>query len=191
MQWQLIIWTSFRRNIQCTNNDMIAFKMSCSCRLLTYPRAISHRLLLVLLQTAGFVYPSSVAPRSATIHRAVTTTTTSSGGSPWNAASTRKNACLQRQQPRRSAGARDRSHIVLGARRRDDFFDDDDDLYDDLDDGRSMAPQRRRPKVPLLPPTLSKVSTQTVRRRCRGSLDRVGSTKRRRLTTTECVGCVL
>lgn len=138
--------------------------------------ANSHRLLLLLLQTAGFVCPSKVAPRSATIHRAVTTTATTSR-SPWIAAPARKNACLRRQQDRRSpGGARDRSNHVhsLGARRRDDFFDDDDDLYDDLDDGRSMAPQRRRPKVPLLPPTLSKVS-YSVHRRYRGSPKRVGT----------------
>lgn len=47
---------------------------------------------------------------------------------------------------------------VLGARRRDDFLDEYDDLYDDLDDRRSVAPQnKKRPKVPLLPATLSKV----------------------------------
>lgn len=54
---------------------------------------------------------------------------------------------------------------MLGARRRDDFFDDDDDdddydLYDDPDDRFSAAPQKRkRPRVPLLPATLSKVSS--------------------------------
>lgn len=47
---------------------------------------------------------------------------------------------------------------VVGARRRDEFFDEYDDVYDDLDDRRPVSPQnRKRPKVPLLPATLSKV----------------------------------
>lgn len=105
-----------------------------------------------LLQTAGFVWPSSVAPRSITAHRAAATTAVTT-------TTRRKPSCLQRQQGRR-AGVCGGSNHALGARRRDDFFNDDDDLYDDLDDRFSPAPQtRKRPKVPLLPATLSKVSS--------------------------------
>lgn len=121
-------------------------------------RALSHQTHS-LLQTAGFVCPSSVASRSVAAHRAVASATSNTPR--------RKPSCLQQQRQQEQqgwrAGARGGSEHVLGARRRDDFFDDDDDdLYDDLDldDRFSAAPQKRkRPKVPLLPATLSKVSS--------------------------------
>ena len=121
-------------------------------------RALSHQTHS-LLQTAGFVCPRSVASRSVAAHRAVASATSNTPR--------RKPSCLQQQRQQEQqgwrAGARGGSEHVLGARRRDDFFDDDDDdLYDDLDldDRFSAAPQKRkRPKVPLLPATLSKVSS--------------------------------
>lgn len=110
-----------------------------------------------LLQTAGFVCPSSVASRPITARRATTTTTITT-----TTTTRKKRSCLQRQQQQqgRRAGVRGGSNHVLSARRRDDFLDDDDDLYDDVDERFSAAPQiRKRPKVPLLPATLSKVSS--------------------------------
>lgn len=108
------------------------------------------------MQTAGFLCPNSIAPSSVTAHRATAPT-------PWNAAAIRrKNRSLQPQQQRqhrRRASAGGGAKHILGARRRDDFFDDydDEDLFDDLDDRRPVSPPRKRPKVPLLPATLSKV----------------------------------
>eukprot|EP00903_Cladosiphon_okamuranus_P007682 g7446.t1 len=113
--------------------------------------ATGGAFLGLIVQTAGFVWPSSVAPRSITAHWAAATT----AATPTR----RKPSCLQRQQGRR-AGICGGSNHALRARRRDDFFDDgddDDDLYDDLYDRFSAAPQaRKRPNVPLLPATLSK-----------------------------------
>ncbi|CAM9674956.1 unnamed protein product [Pylaiella littoralis] len=117
--------------------------------------AAGGTFLGLTVQTAGFVRPSSVTHRSLKANRAVTNIPSR------NAAVTRsQNDGFQRrqlQQQGRSTGAGGGLKHVLGARRRDDFLDEYDDLYDDLDDRRSVAPQnKKRPKVPLLPATLSK-----------------------------------
>ncbi|CAM9503617.1 unnamed protein product [Ectocarpus sp. 13 AM-2016] len=111
-------------------------------------------LALIVQQTAGFLCPTTINPLSSAAHRAVGSGSTSA--SPIR----RQNGRVEREGRRGGCVVGGGSKHVLGARRRDDFFydDDDDDLFDDeLDDRRAVAPQRRkRPKVPLLPATLSK-----------------------------------
>ena len=133
--------------VQATRSSHTSSDHGTSLRLFPPPPA--------LLQTAGFVCPNSVAPLSTTAHRA-------SGRrvSPWTTAISGQGASATRNGAKHALGARRRG-------RPDDFVDEDYDPYfDDLDDGPSVSQgKKKKSKIPLLPATLSKVSSVSIWRR--------------------------